>query len=45
MDRPFTAADYYDLSIYEKVLAKHPDLFAGLPTLPAKAEDCKGQLD
>ena len=45
MDRPFTAADYYDLSVYEKVLAKHPDLFAGLPPLPIRIEDCKGKLD
>ena len=45
MDRPFTAADYYDLSVYEKVLAKHPALFAGLPPLPARIEDCKGKLD
>ena len=45
MDRPFTQADYYDLSVYEKVLAKHPALFAGLPPLPAKIEDCKGRLD
>ena len=45
MDRPFVASDYYDLSIYEKVLAKHADLFAGLPPLPATIEDCKGKLD
>ena len=45
MDRPFTVADYYDLSIYEKVMAKHADLFAGLPPLPAKIDDCKGKLD
>jgi NitT/TauT family transport system substrate-binding protein len=45
MDRPFTAADYYDLSVYEKLLAKHPELFADLPPLPTKIEDCKGKLD
>ena len=45
MERPFTQADYYDLSVYEKVLAKHPDLFAGLPPLPTRLEDCKGKLD
>ncbi len=45
MDRPFVASDYYDLSVYEKILAKHADLFAGLPPLPAKIDDCKGKLD
>jgi len=45
MDRPFTAADYYDLGIYQDVIATHADLFADLPPLPAKVEDCKGRLD
>ena len=43
-DRPFVKADFYDTTIYERVLAKHPDYFAGLPPLPTKIEDCKGQL-
>jgi ABC-type nitrate/sulfonate/bicarbonate transport system substrate-binding protein len=45
MDRPFVAADFYDLTAYKAVTAKHPELFAGLPPLPDKIEDCKGQLD
>lgn len=45
MDRPFTVADYYDLSVYDKLVTNHPDLFAGLPPLPTKVEDCKGKLD
>lgn len=45
MDRPFVAADFYDLTAYQKVLAKHPELFADLPPLPSRIEDCKGPLD
>ena len=45
MDRPFVAADFYDMTAYDVVIRKHPDLFAGLPPLPAKLEDCKGVLD
>lgn len=45
MDRPFVAADFYNTAVYERIVAKHPDLFAGLPPLPTKVEDCKGQLD
>ncbi len=45
MNRQFVAADYYDLSIYQKILSGHSDLFADLPPLPAKIEDCQGQLD
>ena len=44
MDRPFVKTDFYDTTIYERVLAKHPDYFKGLPPLPTKIEDCKGQL-
>ncbi len=45
MDRKFVASDYYDLSIYDKIVAKHADLFAGLPPLPKNIEDCKGPLE
>jgi hypothetical protein len=31
--------------VYDKLVANHPDLFAGLPPLPTKVEDCKGKLD
>ncbi len=44
MDRPFVKADFYDTTVYERVLAKHPAYFAGLPPLPTKIEDCKGML-
>lgn len=45
MDRPFVAADFYDLTAYQAVQAKHPGLFADLPPLPTRIEDCKGKLD
>jgi ABC-type nitrate/sulfonate/bicarbonate transport system substrate-binding protein len=45
MDRPFTAADFYNTTVYERIIAKHAELFAGLPPLPTKIEDCKGQLE
>lgn len=44
MDRPFVAADFYDMPTYERLTTKHPELFTGAP-LPARLEDCKGQLD
>ena len=43
-DRPFVKADFYDTTVYDRVLAKHPEYFAGLPPLPTKIEDCKGPL-
>ena len=43
-DRPFVKADFYDTTVYDRVLAKHPEYFAGLPPLPTKVEDCKGPL-
>lgn len=45
MDRPFVAADFYDLTAYDRVVKARPDLFEGLPPLPTKLEDCKGRLD
>jgi ABC-type nitrate/sulfonate/bicarbonate transport system substrate-binding protein len=45
MDRPFVAADFYDMTAYRRLTAAHPELFDGLPPLPDKIEDCKGALD
>ncbi|MDB5401409.1 MAG: nitrate/sulfonate/bicarbonate transporter ATPase [Rhodopila sp.] len=45
MERPFVAADFYDMTAYDYVTAKHPELFEGLPPLPTQLEDCKGKLD
>jgi ABC-type nitrate/sulfonate/bicarbonate transport system substrate-binding protein len=45
MDRPFVAADFYDMTAYDHVISTHPELFEGLPPLPTRLEDCKGKLD
>jgi ABC-type nitrate/sulfonate/bicarbonate transport system substrate-binding protein len=45
MDRSFVAADFYDMTVYDRMTAKHPELFTGLPPMPAKLEDCQGKLD
>jgi hypothetical protein len=44
-DRPFVAADFYDLTAYRAITTKHPELFTDLPPMPTRLEDCKGQLD
>ena len=44
MDRPFVKADFYDLTVFDRVLAKPPEFFTGLPPLPTRIDDCKGPL-
>jgi ABC-type nitrate/sulfonate/bicarbonate transport system substrate-binding protein len=45
IDREFVAADFYDLMVYVRLAARHPELFEGLPPIPARLEDCQGKLD
>lgn len=45
MDRSFVAADFYDMTVYDRLIAKHPELFAGLPPIPVRLEECRGTLD
>jgi NitT/TauT family transport system substrate-binding protein len=45
MDRPFVAADFYDMAAYQRLTTKHPELLEGLPPMPDRIEDCKGKLD
>jgi len=45
MDRPFTAADFYNRTVYDRIITTRPELFEGLPPLPTRMEDCKGQLE
>ena len=45
MDRSFVAADFYDMTVYDRLIVKHPELFAGLAPIPTRLEDCKGMLD
>jgi len=45
MNRPFTAADFYDDTVLKRVMEKHPQLFADLPPLPRTLVECKGKLN
>ena len=45
MDRPFVAADFYDTTAYDHLIATHKELFEDLPPMPTRLEDCKGALD
>jgi NitT/TauT family transport system substrate-binding protein len=45
MDRPFVAADFYDMTAYNRLIVEHKELFTGLPPLPASLAACKGALD
>jgi len=44
-DKPFEASDFYDDTVFKRIIAKHPELFSDLPPLPATVAQCKGQLD
>jgi ABC-type nitrate/sulfonate/bicarbonate transport system substrate-binding protein len=43
-DKPFVAADFIDMTVLDRVLQKHPELFSDLPALPKTVEQCKGKL-
>jgi NitT/TauT family transport system substrate-binding protein len=43
-DKPFEPADFFDDTVFKRVLAKHPEFFADLPPLPKTLAECKGQL-
>jgi len=43
-DKPFEAADFYDDTIFKRIVDKHPELYADLPPLPKTLAQCKGQL-
>ncbi|MCC7347785.1 MAG: hypothetical protein IT538_10355, partial [Variibacter sp.] len=44
-DKPFEAGDFYDDTVFKRILEKHPEFFADLPVLPKTLAECKGQLD
>jgi ABC-type nitrate/sulfonate/bicarbonate transport system substrate-binding protein len=44
MDRPFTAADFYDDTVLKRVMEKQPQYFSDLPPLPKSLAECKGKL-
>ena len=45
MDKPFTARDFYDDTVFQRIVQKSPQLFADLPPLPKTVAECKGKLD
>lgn len=45
MDKPFQPGDFYDDTVFKRILEKHPQLFADLPPLPKTLAECKGKLN
>jgi NitT/TauT family transport system substrate-binding protein/sulfonate transport system substrate-binding protein len=43
-DKPFEATDFYDDTVFKRIVDKHPELYADLPPLPKTLAQCKGQL-
>ena len=43
-DTPFVPKDFYDDTVFNRVVAKHPEFFADLPPLPKTLAECKGAL-
>jgi len=44
-DKPFAGDDFYDDTVFKRVLDKHPEFFADLAPLPKTLAECKGPLD
>jgi len=42
---PFVAADFYDGTVFQRIVDKHPAFFSDLPALPKTLAECKGPLD
>ncbi len=43
-DKPFEPNDFYDDTVFKRIVAKHPEFYADLPPLPKTVAECKGQL-
>ena len=44
MDKPFQAGDFYDDTVSQRIIRKHPQMFSDLPPLPRTVAECKGKL-
>jgi ABC-type nitrate/sulfonate/bicarbonate transport system substrate-binding protein len=44
-DKPFAGEDFYDDTVFKRVVDKHPEFFADLAPLPKTLAECKGPLD
>ena len=42
---PLVAADFYDDTVFKRIVDKHPEFFADLPPLPKTVAECKGKLE
>jgi NitT/TauT family transport system substrate-binding protein/sulfonate transport system substrate-binding protein len=42
-DKPFAPTDFYDDTVFQRIVKAHPELFADLPPLPNTVAECKGQ--
>jgi NitT/TauT family transport system substrate-binding protein len=43
-EKPYVAAEFYDDTVFRRIVDKHPEFFADLPPLPKTVAECKGQL-
>jgi ABC-type nitrate/sulfonate/bicarbonate transport system substrate-binding protein len=43
-EKPFVATEFYDDTVFKRIVDKHPEFFADLPPLPKTVAECKGQL-
>jgi ABC-type nitrate/sulfonate/bicarbonate transport system substrate-binding protein len=43
-EKPFEPGDFYDDTVFKRIVEKHPELFADLPPLPTTVAECKGPL-
>ncbi len=45
MDKQFQPGDFYDDTVFKRIVQKQPQLFADLPPLPKTLAECKGKLN
>lgn len=43
-DKPFVAEEFYDDTVFKRIVEKHPEFFKDLPPLPKTLAECKGKL-
>ena len=44
-DKPFLGEDFYDDTVFKRVVEKRPEFFADLAPLAKTLAECKGPLD
>jgi ABC-type nitrate/sulfonate/bicarbonate transport system substrate-binding protein len=43
-DKPFVASEFYDDTVFKRIVDKHPEFYKDLPALPKTLAECKGKL-